>query len=812
MRSRRAGTEKVLRFWLIHQGLVSRIADSLRCDSFRSVSIREAVNRRQLVYCFLFSLSSFAFSVQKAEAQSFQRVVTPVLTKAGCNQGSCHGAAAGRGGFRLSLYGSDPEADYREIVFQLGGRRLHRLDPERSLLLLKATETVEHGGGQRLIAGGEGAERIADWVQRGAYWHQSSEGSSATNVSETASGGQAEEHAVGVAKLLEVKVIPSSVVLPSAGSSFRLNAQATFDDGTQENVTNWTVFDPDDESAVKVDPESCEVTVLRTGRHLLIARYLNRVTPVEILVPFSSGESTTPLADVSSSKLADDSDRGSSGNLPSDQIIDSWVDQRIQVLGLQKSPPCDDATFLRRCSLDLVGRLPTEVESQDYFKQPFSERRGWLIDSLLGSESFNRYWTLQLAKLFRLRSLPNSDAAVAKYHAWIGDQLESDLGYDQIVKALLTARGDVSEIGAANFLRTANGPRERAELVSEVMMGSRLRCANCHDHPLDQWTQDDYHGLAAILATISVGQQVQNQPDGRVTHPKTGQDALPKLPAGGYLAQKSSGSTDAPDSITEPTLSDAFTQWLLDDKNPYFAKTMVNRLWKSMMGRGLVDPVDDFRQTNPPTHPELLDQLTQDFIRSGYDLRATLRLIASSHAYQRSSATTPSNEADRFFYSHFYDQPLEPEVLSDAISDVLQVSIAYGQQPLGTRAVDLVHPQIESRALDVLGRCSRESSCESSGESSNSGLSEKLFLLNGEFINGRLKSEEGRLARLLSQGSSPLEIIQNFYRAALQRSPDPRELAYWEGQLNDCPVDEYQEFLGDFVWSLIASREFTHKD
>ena len=807
----------MLGFWLIDRRFSWYSGRATRADS-----VLGSLAGNRLFSGLFLSIACLTFSSGAVPAKSFERIITPVLTKAGCNRGSCHGAAAGRGGFHLSLYGSDPEADYREIVFQFGGRRLHRLAPEKSLLLLKATETIEHGGGQRLIADGEAAQRIIGWIKNGAYWHQSSQSSQIADGSEYSTDTRPQNSNLKPAALREVKVIPSTVVLPSVGAAFDLNVEALFDDGTHENVTDWTVFDPDDQAALEVDKKSSRVTALRPGRHLLIARYLNRVIPVEVLVPFSSAGGSRQASGASTSRGVDENDgdpatqisttQFSTTQIAADQIIDSHIDRRLQVLGLPASPVCDDMTFIRRCCLDLVGRLPNEQELEEYLRQSATMRRDWLIESLLESSSFNRYWTLQLAKLFRLRSLPNSETALSKYHTWISEQLESHVGYDRLVKALLTARGDVSEIGAANFLRTANGPRERAELVSEVLMGSRLRCANCHDHPLDQWTQDDYHGLAAILATIKVGQQIQDQPDGRVTHPKTGQDALPKLPAGDYLNHQTRVVSDSLDSLTEPTVSDSLADWLLDRENPYFAKAIVNRLWKSMMGRGLVEPVDDFRQTNPPTHPALLEQVTRHFIRSGYDLRATLRLIARSQAYQRSSATTPSNEADRLFYSHHYSRELEPEVLSDAISDVLDVSIAYGDLPLGTRAVDLVHPQVDSRALDILGRCSREGSCESDGESSSRGLSAKLFLLNGEFINKRLESQEGRLARLLEHGSSPEEIIKVFYQAALQRSPDSRELAYWKTHLDDLPESDYREFLGDFVWSLIASREFTHKD
>ena len=336
-------------------------------------------------------------------------------------------------------------------------------------------------------------------------------------------------------------------------------------------------------------------------------------------------------------------------------------------------------------------------------------------------------------------------------------------------------------------------PREQAEFMSELFMGSRLRCANCHNHPLDRWTQDDYHGLAAIFAKIERGRIVGEKPNGQTIHPRTLEPAAQRIPGEQFL------SRDAKDGRKH------LADWLTDASNPYFAKAIVNRLWKHMMGRGLVQPVDDFRDTNPATHPALLDKLAQDFIANDYRLRHTLKVIASSNAYSRSANATEQNKGDDRFYSHALRRPLEPEVLADAISDVLGVPGKYGNHPKGTRAVALVDPKTPSLTLDLLGRCGRDESCESSAGGVRR-LSQKLHLFNGGLLNARIATENSRLRRLLDAGKRPSAVIVEFYTVALGRRPTGQETKYWQRHLES--ARNKQAFLEDFVWGLLTSREF----
>ena len=555
-----------------------------------------------------------------------------------------------------------------------------------------------------------------------------------------------------------------------------MKAEAHFSDGSTVDVTRWTVFTPEDTSAVEIDSQTANAKLLRRGRQIVVARYLDRVIPIELIVPLSD-----QTVDFSKE--------------PRRNFIDEHILNVLSTLRLPVSPPGDDATILRRITLDLTGRLPTISETRSFQKNQHPDKRTQLIDQLLASDEFNEYWTLQLAKLFRIRSQPNDTTGAETYHNWLKAQIAKRTPYDRIAREMLTATGDSHEIGPANFYRTVGGPREQAEFASELFMANRLRCANCHNHPLDRWTQDDYHGLAAIFARIERGRVIERANSGEVIHPRTGDPAVPRIPGEYFLEAKDDGRV-------------AFADWLTNRDNPYFAKAIVNRLWKSMMGRGLVEPTDDLRATNPATHPALLDQLALDFVERGYDLRHTLRLIAQSAVYSRSSSTLSANSNDDRYYSHALSRPLAAEVLADAIADVTGVADQYADQPLGTRAVSLIDPKTESETLDILGRCSREESCES-GDAATGGLSRTLHLFNGPLLNRRVSDPEGRLAKLVIDATSPEIIIEEFYLRALNRQPSPKEQQFWNQHLSDVQdMKEQQKLLEDFVWSLLTCQEF----
>ncbi|MCY3742360.1 MAG: DUF1553 domain-containing protein [Candidatus Poribacteria bacterium] len=724
---------------------------------------------------------SFANNVgasKPSDRVDFENDLIPIFTKFGCNAGACHGAAAGRGEFNLSLFGGNPQADYEAIVRQLAGRRINLMSPEESLVILKPTAQTSHGGGQVLDENGEGARLLRNWIRQGATYET-------------------------LRHLKRVEISPQKHVISNLKSPVQLHATAHFLDGTREDVTRWTVFTPEDTSAIEINTSTAVAKVLRRGRHIILARYLTEIVPIEFIAPLNEVLPHSPIQkNEPETKWKATQERSTlipkptSLNRKENLKIDDEILKLLSTLRLPVSPTVDAATFLRRVTLDLTGHLPTPEAVTAFLGDPDTNKRETLVNALLNSDEFNEYWTLQLAKLLRIGAQERNTQGAFVYHQWLSEQIRDGIGYNQIARSVILATGDSDEVGPANFYRTVNGPREQAEFMSELFMGARLRCANCHNHPLDKWTQDDYHGLVAIFAKIDSNQIVKVKSSGEVIHPATREKAIPRIPGNRFL------SADVPDGRVE------LVDWLTGQDNPYFAKAIVNRLWKTMMGRGLVEPVDDFRSTNPATHPELLTALADDFVAHGYDLRRTLKQISLSEAYARSSNALPRNKTDDRFYSHALQKPLEPEVLADAISDVLGIPDTYGNEPEGTRAVSLFNPNTESEALDILGRCGRETSCESSAGAID-GLQRKLHLFNGDLLNARIGVPDSRLDRLVSTGKLPMEIVNEFYLAALNRHPTDTEQQFWAQHIDvSASANSQRAILEDIVWSLLTCNEF----
>ncbi|MEM7473399.1 MAG: DUF1553 domain-containing protein [Planctomycetota bacterium] len=690
---------------------------------------------------------------QTHELVDFENDLIPMFTKLGCNAGKCHGSAIGRGDFKLSLYGGTPVADYEEIVRKLGGRRVNLNHPESSLLYLKPTELVGHDGGTVFEQGDESARKLLSWIRQGAKY-------------------------VSQRELLRIDVTPKIFHAAQVGDVTPLKVMADYDDGSSRDVTRLTQFVAEDGSALAINNELATAKVMRPGRHILMARYSTEVVPIELMSPLNVAE-----VDLSSELRS---------NFIDEQILRSLAELRLPV-----SPRLDDRSFIRRVTLDLTGRLPDSKSAPE----DGVGNREVLVDSLLASEEFVEFYSLKLAKLFRVRSKVDKNSvsttpkAARAFHDWLAQQLRDGVGYDKVAQEILTATGDSAENGPATFFTLVEDARQQTEFVTEVFMGCRMKCANCHNHPLDRWTQDDFHGLTAMFAKLTRSQIIQLNSLGKNIHPNTGEPARMKIPGGAFLP------TDVQDG------RQAFANWLVKSDNPFFAKAIVNRLWKSMMGRGLVEPVDDFRATNPATHPALLQQLANDFVQHDYDIRHTLKTIAMSSAYARSSNPVDANEADQKFYSHAMLKPLEPEVLADAIFDVLGVPGRFGNEEWDTRAVQLRDGSIPSDALDVLGRCDRSNSCE--GAPSPTGpLAQKLHLLNGELLNRRLGS--GRLHKLIKSNRKPFQIVNEFYQIALNREPNEQESKFLAELLDSSQSAERQrEVLEDFVWSIVTCKEFT---
>jgi hypothetical protein len=722
------------------------------------------------------------------EPLSFDSQILPLLTKHGCNAGACHGAATGRGNFSLSLFGSDPAADYQAIVRAFRGRRIRLADPESSLLIAKPTGRVAHGGDVLFEPDSPTAAALAQWIGQGA------------------TRGQTRRL---VALQIEAQPFhPSESKREPSTAQFLLRALAQFDANESIDVTPWTQFTSDPESGIVWDESNSIATLHRPGRHHLLARYTDRVVPVIMVYPHPSIASAPHGATSDEPASTEILLEGHAAQTPSRQPtaplthashwIDEPIDGGLRELNVEPFPIVDDLTWLRRVSLDLTGRLPTMEQINAMASDDDPDRRTAWIQRLLDSEGHVDLGSLQWARWLGLHALPNEPRAAEAYGEWIRQAVAEDMPYPQLARELLTSTGDSHAVGAANFSRMVGDPRAHAELVARVFLGSRLQCANCHNHPFDRWTQDDYHGLAAVFAGVERGRTVQFIERGQITNLRTKEPALPRLPGAHNLSE-------TPTQASSEHIH-AFTHWLTDTDHPAFAKVMVNRVWGTMLGHGLVDPVDDFRETNPASHPELLDALAKSFRESGYRMRPLVAAIAASHAYARSCQPPESNR--HAFQAHLEPsnfarglaRPLPPEVLLDAVHDGLGVPAN-----VPTRAVHLLDPLAPHPTLDILGRCNRTQSCNESD--THFGLARQLHWINGDVVNQALSSRKTFFDVLLDAGAENETIVTQSFLRILSRYPRPDELQSILPRIPG-PPNARHEWFQDWLWSLLSSTEF----
>ncbi|MCW1925759.1 DUF1549 and DUF1553 domain-containing protein [Luteolibacter arcticus] len=694
-------------------------------------------------------LMSHALVVAAEHAPAFQSDVLPVLTRAGCNAGACHGAASGQGGFRLSLFGYDPESDYERITREFGGRRIDLARPEDSLLLRKASETeVDHEGGRKLREGSNNYALIREWIAAGAP------------------AGPPDLQVTGIA------VEPQDLLARGSGETRQIVVTATLSDGSKREVSPLALYTANDDAVAGVT-KSGKLTVTGRGLTSIMVRYGGQVAAVRVAAPLEGAG------------MADDGFRPAN-------FIDEHI--RAEFVRLHVSPAslCDDAEFLRRAYLDLTGRLPDEAITRAFLNEPASaERRMRLIDELLGSEAFVDFWTMKLADLVLL----NGQGGAAKsWHGWLREQVAGNVSFDQVAITLVTASGNPATNGPAGFMNLATDPRDLSEHVARIFLGLQIGCARCHAHPADRWTQEDYHRFAAFFARLSRDGGVVRAVDrGEVDHPKSG------LP----LEPRALGASD----VEIPQGSDrrlALAAWMTDPANPFFARTVVNRVWKHLLGRGLVEPVDDLRPTNPATHPALLDALAADFSAHGHDLRRLIRLIAASRTWQLASHGGSADPAAARLFARALHKELPAAVFADAVAQVTGVPDTFAGVPAGTRAVQLISPATPSPALDVLGRCERKRACDSSSRSGG-GLAQALHLINGSTINDKLAAGLGLAAELPEKTNR--EVIETLYLRAFSRYPSPGEMNAWDTVL---PAGEGRpEAVADLVWVVLNSREFS---
>lgn len=694
---------------------------------------------------------------QKTEPVLFDRDIIPLFTKIGCNSGACHGAASGKNGFKLSLRGYDPSLDYEQIVQAEEGKRVNLKVPERSLILMKPSLQVPHGGGLRLPRGSPEYRLLLRWIREGS------------------------KPPTGEVRTTTLQVYPKECLFEHPGQAQQLVVLAQYSNGSFRDVTRLARYISSDEAVISID-EDGKATAQRPGEAVIMVSYDGLVEAPRFILPVGK----TPPDPKS---------------FPFNNKIDELVFKKLVQLRIQPSSLARDEEFLRRVYLDTLGILPTLQETLRFLRDRRLDKRQRLIDELLERPEFVDYRTLKLAEMLRVNSQFLSEEGSYAYYRWLHNQVEKNTPYDQLVRALLTARGATYRAGPANYFRVAPDAKQMAETTSQLFLGIRLQCAQCHNHPFERWTQKDYYSFSAFFARVSrkggpeFGEEhIFIRTAGEMLFPKTNQPIKPK-----FLGAE------------EPTIPEGvdrrevLAQWLTNPQNKQFARNAVNRLWADFFGRGIVDPVDDLRISNPASNPELLDWLAEEFIRSGYNIKHIIRLILNSRTYQLSSLPTPTNQRDSAHFARASLRRLTAETLADAIGQVTGKYDRYGLLPPGTRASQIPDSRVGSYLLEVFGRPKREILCACE-RSSQPNLAQSLFLINSNSIQQKLQAEDGWLALQIKAGRTDSDIITDLYLSALSRYPKSQELKTALRYLRESK--DRKTGLEDIVWAILNSQEF----
>lgn len=700
-------------------------------------------------------------TVAQATAQppiSFRLDVMPVFMKAGCNTGSCHGAARGKDGFRLSLFGFDPDGDYLRLTREMSGRRINLAVPADSTVLEKATGDVQHTGGKRFDTASELYQTVHSWIAAGTPGDDPSK----------------------LPTVVGVDLYPGAAVLDGAGSTQQMTVRARYSDGTDRDVTGLSVFLTNNDTSAAISPEGL-VTAGGRGEAFVMARFATFTVGSQVLVLPKGLAFTYPQE-------------------PESNDIDRLVAAKLKKLRIAPSGLCSDEVFLRRVYLDVVGLLPTAEEIDRFLNSGAPDKRARLIDELLERKEFAEIWVNQWAELLQIKSSNEiSYKAMLLYYNWLVERLSKDTPMDQMVRELLGASGGTFKNPATNFYQATNETLPLAENVAQVFMGMRIQCAQCHNHPFDRWTQDDYYGFAAFFSQVGRKQGedyrekiVFNSGGGEVNHPVGGRAMKPKFLGG---AEPDTAGKDRRVVLAE---------WLASPQNPWFATSFANRVWAHFFGIGIVEPVDDFRVSNPASNPELLAALGQRFTDSKYNLKQLVRDICNSRAYQRSTTRNDSNALDEKNFAHANLRRIKAEHLLDVISQVTETKDKFTGLPLGARAVQIADGGSTTYFLTTFGRATRETvcSCEVKMEPT---LSQALHLLNGDTVNTKI-AQGGVVAKLLTTRQYPEERVIDLYLRCLSRRPTPEELAKLLPLLGEGP--QQAQALQDIFWALLNSREF----
>jgi len=700
---------------------------------------------------------------------SFRNHVIPVLTKQGCNQGACHGAQAGKNGFKLSLRGYDPATDYDTLTREAVARRVSLADPESSLMLLKPTMQIGHGGGQRLEKGSLEYRVIAEWIAAGAP-----------------PPGPAEPSVTGL------RVYPKEATL-AKGDMQQIAVRAEYSDGTDADVTRWAKYNSTAEGVASVDDQG-RVTMKGHGEAAITVWYSNKVVYARLTVPYGNEVSE---ADYEHFKAVNE--------------IDRLVLKKLKQLNVVPSRRAPDSAFLRRAFLDATGTLPAAAETEEFLADDSPDKRARLIDELLGRDEYVDYWTYKWSDLLLLSSKKLDKVAVWDFYNWIRDSVAENKPWDEFARDIFTSAGSTRGNGALNYFVLHKDPIDLAENTTQAFLGQRLTCARCHNHPLEKWTQTQYYRFANLFTRVGIKDGDQQgervifaKRMGDINHPRLLRP-MPPTPLDGQ-----------PLDLNEQGRRRHFAEWLTSPGNSYFAKNIVSRVWANFFARGLVEPEDNLSATNPPSNEALFDWLVEDFIAHGYDVKHLIRRIMNSAAYQRSSTPNATNGNDEVFYSKYIVKRLPAEVILDAVSQVTGVPGEFPGYPKGMRAIELPDVRVESQFLEAFGRPERIV-CDVKERSSEPNIAQALHVVNGETLNGKLRHENSNAGLFLKLGLSEARIIEHLFLSAFSRYPSEQEKRQLVEALKSARLEEgteearlraRREAVEDMMWAILTSKEF----
>ncbi len=710
---------------------------------------------------------------------TFRNHVQPVLSKAGCNSGGCHGALAGKGGFRLSLNAYDPEGDHYNITRDARGRRIEFADPARSLLLTKATAAIRHKGGKRFEAGSRDYRVLAEWIANGAK-------------------PPAEDDAT----LERLEIEPKQALLQK-GDMRSLTVRAHYSDGSVEDVTSWAKFASADETVAEVDAVTGEVKIVGHGEGAITVWFSSRIEIARVTSPFPNSVPDEVFAEA-----------------PRQNFVDDLVLDQLRSLNLPPSDRASDEVFMRRAYLDAIGVLPTPAETIAFLTENAPDKRDRLIRDLLTRSEYVDYWTYHWSDVFLVNGRLLRPDAVKAYYEWLRGEVAANTPWDELARHVVTSKGDSLKNGASNFFAVHQDPESMAENVSQAFLSLSIGCAKCHNHPLEKWTNDQYYSFANLFSRVRAkgwGGDARNG-DGRRTL---------YIADRGELIQPRIGRPQPPaplDGEPLPFESDRdrreyLADWLTSPENPYFTKAVVNRVWAAFMGTGLVEMVDDLRVSNPPSNEPLLDALAAFLVEKDYDLKALMRLIMSSETYQRSSDPLPGNRDDKRYYSRYFPRRLMAEVLHDAVADITQKPSVFDnllnrdgsrtKTPFygkGTRALQLFDSAVDNYFLQAFGRNKRDITCDCE-RSNQPSMIQALHLSNGSTLNDKLRAQ-GSCVDQAMEGADAGQIVDRAYLLSLSRSPTAKEREGLVKLLSETPEKEKRAAVEDLFWALMTSREF----